>query len=119
MRDETLVRMLEDACRKLEHVHFPAETPHLAPIYNGLLAAARANHPDHVFLNVLAPLAPDARTGPEELNVLFGQLRILLEALTEEGSRDSGMPPQPSSPPPPSPHTPPEASPEAALAASP
>jgi len=82
MNDELLVRLLEDTCRKLEKVRFPVETPHLAPVYNALLASAKANHPGHLYLGVLEQLPPDARPGPEELNILFGQLRIVLEAIT-------------------------------------
>jgi hypothetical protein len=83
MRDETIVRMLEDACTGLQEVNFPARTPNLLPVYNALLAAARANHPDDPFLNALGRIENNGESGPEEMRVLFGQLRILLESFRE------------------------------------
>jgi len=93
MKDEILVRLVQDACQKLEHVHFPVATPHLVPIYDALLAAAKANHPGDPYLSLLPALA-DGETGPEEMRVLLGQLRILLEALQDEsGAGAPGSPP--------------------------
>ena len=85
MRDEVILRMLQDASAKLEHVRFPASATHIGPVYNGLLAAVAANHPNHPFLGILSPL-PDGEASPEELKVLFGQLRILLETIVEEAN---------------------------------
>ncbi len=82
MNDELLIRLLEDTCRKLEKIKFPVETPHLAPTYNALLGAAKANHPGHPYLGFLELLPAEAQPGPEELSILFGQLRIVLEAIT-------------------------------------
>lgn len=92
MRDEILVRLLEDTCKKLEKVRFPVETPHLAPTYNAMLGAAKENHPGHPYLRFLELLPPDAQPGPEELNILFGQLRIVLEAITT-GEAEHGTAP--------------------------
>ena len=36
MKDETLVRLVQDACQKLEHVHFPVATPHPNPATQGV-----------------------------------------------------------------------------------
>lgn len=77
MNDELILRMLQDASRNLEQVMFPVETPQIVPVYNGLLAAVKANHPGESYLEALPPIEGSA--GPEELRVLFGQLRILLE----------------------------------------
>jgi hypothetical protein len=82
MRDEIIIRMLEDACTALEGVSFPTKTPNLVPSYNALLAAARANHPDHPFLSALSRI-DNTDAGPEEMRVLFGQLRIVLESFQE------------------------------------
>lgn len=101
MRDEIIVRMLEHACQALEGVSFPATTPHLGPSYNALLAAAKANHPGNPFFEALVPIGGGengrrSESGPEEMRVLFGQLRIALESFLEEpddrnrGFRDAG-----------------------------
>ena len=82
MRDEVIIRMLEDACTTLEGASFPVRTPNLVPAYNALLAAAKANHPGDAFLGTLGAIEP-GESGPEEMRVLFGQLRIVLESLGE------------------------------------
>jgi hypothetical protein len=85
MKDETLVRLIQDACQKLERVNFPVTTPNLIPVYNALLTAAKANHPGHAYLSIL-PVLAEGETSPEEMRVLLGQLRIVLEALPEENA---------------------------------
>lgn len=85
MKDETLVRLLQDACQKLERVNFPVTTPNLIPVYNALLTATKANHPGHAYLAVL-PVLAESETSPEEMRVLLGQLRIVLEAVSEENA---------------------------------
>jgi hypothetical protein len=77
MNDELILRMLEDASKNLERVMFPVEVPHIVPIYNALLAAVKANHPGEPYLEALQSI--EGAAGPEELRVLLGQLRILLE----------------------------------------
>jgi len=92
MKDITLVRMLDEARKGLEGVNFPAKTPHLLPAYNALLMAARANHPDDVFLHMLPPIEnrvvegrrDGPECGPEEMRVLFGQLYICMQSFAEE-----------------------------------
>ena len=95
MKDETLVRLVQDASQKLEHVRFPVTTPNLISVYNALLAAAKVNHPSDPYLSLLPTLA-DGETGPEEMRVLLGQLRIVLEALQDESSAGSPGAPPPS-----------------------
>lgn len=82
MKDAIILRLLQDASQKLEDVAFPVETPHLVPTYHALLDAVKANYPNEPYLNALT-LSKDNRASPEELKILFGQLRILLEALME------------------------------------
>ena len=77
MNDELILRMLQDASKNLERVMFPVDTSHVVPVYNALLAAVKANHPDEPYLQALQSIEGGA--GPEELRVLLGQLRILLE----------------------------------------
>lgn len=93
MKDEIILRLLEDACKKLERVSFPVETPHLLPVYNALLAAVQANHPGNVYLRALRPMeeGEKANATPEEIKVLLGQLRIVLESLTEEQTQPQSM----------------------------
>jgi hypothetical protein len=89
MKDETIILMLAEASKGLEGVSFPVTTPHLIPSYNALLSAAQANHPNHPFLSALTgiemPVKGEGRreesVGPDEMRILFGQLRIVLEAL--------------------------------------
>ena len=56
MRDEVIIRMLQEASHGLKEVSFPVTTPHLIPSYNALLAAAKVNHPTDPFLSVLSPI---------------------------------------------------------------
>ena len=86
MKDETIVRMLQESCQVLARVRFPVSCPHLGPYYNALLRAAKANHPDDVFLSALPPIEDGEAAGPEELNVLFAQLRIAVESLQPDGA---------------------------------
>ena len=89
MKDDVILRLLQDASKQLEHVNFPAETPHVVPVYNALLAAVKANHPQEPYLQALPTV--EGGTGPEELRVLLGQLRILLEAWAEGDRPADGM----------------------------
>jgi hypothetical protein len=90
MRDETIIRMLQETCDALKGVGFPASARHLVPSYNAVLAAAKVNHPSDPFLGALRPLEDGHEgAGPEEMRILFGQLRIALEALHEDRSRGS------------------------------
>jgi hypothetical protein len=83
MKDEIIRRILDETCQALKGVHFPVQTPHLIPSYNALLTAAKDNHPNDSFLRVLEPLEP-GESGPEEMRVLFAQLRIVLESYMED-----------------------------------
>ncbi len=89
MKDDVILRLLQDASKQLEHVNFPADTPHVVPVYNALLAAVKANHPQEPYLHALP--AVEGGTGPEEMRVLLGQLRILLEAWVEGDRAADGM----------------------------
>lgn len=80
MKDKVILRLLQDASKNLEDVHFPVEVKGAVPIYNALLTALKTNHPEEPYLEVLTPIEGGA--GPEELRLLLGQLRILVETLT-------------------------------------
>jgi len=88
MKDDVLIRLLQDANHALEGVGFPVETPNLVPIYNALLGALKANHQGQSYVQALLPVES---AGPDELRVLFGQLRILLESLIETPPSAGGM----------------------------
>ncbi len=89
MNDEVLLRMLQDASANLEGVKFPTDTSNVAPIYNALLAMLKVNHPGHPYLEALPPIEGGA--GPEELRLLFGQLRVLLETLIAPAGADGSV----------------------------
>lgn len=92
MNDELLLRMLQDASANLSGVRFPTETPHVVPVYNGLLAALKANYPNEAYLQSL-PLI-EGGAGPEELRVLLGQLRVLLEVRLATNQPEQALPTQ-------------------------
>jgi hypothetical protein len=88
MTDEVIIRLAEETCRVLSKMEFPQSCSHLAPSYNALVQAAKANHPEDAFLSSLPTL--EYNTGafgekvgmpPQEMNILFTQLRIALESL--------------------------------------
>jgi hypothetical protein len=81
MNDELILRMLQDASKNLEHASFPITTDNVVPVYNALLGVVKANHPDEPYLQALHAIEGSA--GPEELRLLFGQLRLLLESRME------------------------------------
>jgi Pentapeptide repeats (8 copies) len=89
MNDETIIRLVEETCRVLAKMEFPQSCSHLQPSYNTLVEAAKANHPEDLFLRTLPtiPYVPYEGKGvaPQEMHILFTQLRIALEALQDEG----------------------------------
>ncbi|MBV9851512.1 MAG: hypothetical protein JO250_17735 [Armatimonadetes bacterium] len=109
MKDEYLIRMIAETCKTLSEIHWPTECRYLPGSYNALLQAARTNHPDDPFLKAL-PAAKDegsrSKTTPippgpfpppaakdegeavttAEMNILFAQLRIALEALQDSNT---------------------------------
>ena len=89
MKDDVIRRLLQDAAKQLEHVTFPSDTPYVVPVYNALLAAVKANHPQEPSLQALTVI--EGESAPEELRVLLGQLHILLEAWVEGERPADGM----------------------------
>ncbi len=95
MMDTTIARMAEEVAAGLKHVDGEMEFKRLVPIYNGLVTAAQANHPQDPFLSMITSI--DANRGEEyisaaEMRILFGLLRLALESLqnptkTEESER--------------------------------
>jgi uncharacterized protein YjbI with pentapeptide repeats len=95
MTDDVIIRLAEETCRVLAKMEFPQSCSYLQPSYNALVQAAKANHPDDVFLSSLPTLeynttgvfGEKSGTPPQELQILFSQLRIALESLQEDGGR--------------------------------
>ena len=119
MKDDLILRLLEETCKGLEGVNFPVTTPHLMLSYQALVGAAVANHPENEFLRTLQFIGDDGdskrkdgiayafqsggqgensgdetrfhfsrrgsrhQSGPEEMRILFAQLRLVLESLQE------------------------------------
>lgn len=85
MKDATIIRMAEETAVALRDAHAFQETTHMAPTYNAMLQAARANHPDDLFLNTLVAINTDSDgISIAELRALLAQLRIALESLKDE-----------------------------------
>ncbi len=85
MNDATIIRMATETIQHLRHAIPVSSCPYMVPSYNALVSAASANHPEDVFLKVLAPIPT---TGDDrdcisiaEINALFAQLIIALESL--------------------------------------
>jgi hypothetical protein len=86
MTDDVIIRLAEETCRVLAKMEFPQSCSHLQPSYNTLVEAAKTNHPEDTFLRALPTLQYDLNpVAPQEMNILFTQLRIALESLQGEG----------------------------------
>ena len=86
MKDEMMIRMITETCGVLSNAgkHFPMECRYLHHSYNALLQAAQTNHPGDRFLGALPRIEGDTvDVSPQEMHILFAQLRIALEALQE------------------------------------
>ena len=84
MKDETIIRMIVESTEVLAKMRFPQECRYVQHSYNALLKLARANHPGDPFLSALSLLESDGSEGnPQEMYILFAQLRIALESLQE------------------------------------
>jgi hypothetical protein len=93
MTDDVIIRLADETCRVLAKMEFPQSCSHLQPSYNALVQAAKANHPDDVFLSSLPTLEYNTAgvfgekggMAPQEMHILFTQLRIALESLQGDG----------------------------------
>ena len=94
MKDEYILRMIAETCKTLSDMHWSTECRHLHGPYNALLQAAKANHPNDPFLSALPQLVRqmndegrEEAINSSEMNILFTQLRIALEAHQGEPNR--------------------------------
>jgi hypothetical protein len=97
MKDEVIIKIVEEMCSILRSVdgNVACEMPcgTMAPSYNAALQAAKASHPNDVFLSMLTPFTLSGGRGPVveggdptalEMRALFTQLRIAIESLQGE-----------------------------------
>jgi len=95
IKDEMLIRMIEEASKSLAQVDGYQNCNQLVPSYNALLQAAKANHPNDPCLGALERLNKEEDdVSAMVLRVLLGQMRIALESL--QGAQAAPM--SPSSP---------------------
>ena len=84
MKDAQIIHMIKETCTLLASMEWHQDGTILTASYNGILEAAQVNHPDEPFLEALSPFSMEEKTGPRELQILFTQIRITLEALQSE-----------------------------------
>ena len=92
MTDTAIIAIAEKTVQGLSGVDPEWEFPRLVPIYNGLMHAAKANHPGDPLLNTLEPV--EASTGKDgicvaEMKILFGVLQIALASLQSASANGS------------------------------
>lgn len=81
MKDSVILKMAEETCSILDQMMFHEPCDQLGASYNALIAAAQANHPDDAFLKALKPIQEPAEGSKNQMQILFTQLRIVLDAL--------------------------------------
>src|SRR5437867_829506 len=88
MTDEIIIRMVQETGKLLAGSPWHEGARHVLPSYNALLQAAKENHPDDPIIRVLptVELVDDGDIKAQQLNILFTQLRISLEALRSASS---------------------------------
>ena len=84
MKDELIIRMIQETSAILAEMEWHQDGKAIVPSYNALLQAVQANHPEDVFLCSLLQIKTEDQVGPRELQILFTQLRIALEALQSD-----------------------------------
>jgi hypothetical protein len=95
MQNTALVRIAEETGKMLAEMDGEMPCGTMAPSYNALLQAAKANHPNDPFLSALTtfkltggrdPVVEDGDPTAAEMRALFAQLRIALESLQSESA---------------------------------
>jgi uncharacterized protein YjbI with pentapeptide repeats len=83
MKDQAIIRMIEETSRALSDAPWHIDCTYLMPSYNALLEAAKENHPEDPFLRVLASVQVDEdhQFNATQATILFGQLRMALQSL--------------------------------------
>jgi hypothetical protein len=81
MKDSTILDLAGTTATLLKRMEFHESADKVAPSYNALLGAAKENHPENPFLSSLEPV--DGKINKNQLQILFTQLRIVVEATLE------------------------------------
>ena len=87
MTDQLIIRIAEETTSLLKKVLPGDSASNVIPSYNALLAAAQKNHPDEPFLATLQPI--ERSESAVDLAILFSQLRIVIEAIGADSTRES------------------------------
>ncbi len=82
MNDEVLLKLIAGSVSILDEMPPHEGAGPLVSSYNAVLASVKANHPDVLFLQNLKPV--ERLENKYQLQILFAQLQIILEALREE-----------------------------------
>ena len=82
MTDRTIIKMAEESTALLRQIPVGFDATNIVPSFNAILAEAKANHPDDVFIKALSAI--ESSDNAFDLAILFTQLRIALEALNTE-----------------------------------
>ena len=85
MTDTAIIRVAEETARGLANVDGEWEFKRLVPIYNGLVHAAKANHPNDPFLSTISTVETGEEGTPcvGEMRILFGLVRIALDSMRD------------------------------------
>lgn len=85
MNDSTIIRMATETVQHLRNAISVGPALYMVPSYNALLTAAKANHPEDVFLKALTTLPVKGEDGDHisiaEISALFAQIAVALESL--------------------------------------
>ena len=88
MKDSLILKVAEETISIRDQMEFHEPCDQLGASYNALLAAAQTNHPDDAFLKALKPIQGTAEGSKNQMQILFTQLRIVMDALQASGEAD-------------------------------
>ena len=93
MEDRVILKLAAETAAILGNMAFHEPCDEIRPSYNALLLAAQANHPTDTFLQALKPLKGDLDGVKNQMQILFTQLRIVMESLQEPGGEKGSIAP--------------------------
>lgn len=82
MTDETILKLCKETTALLQQFLPGFDASAIVPSYNAILDAAKENHPNDRFINALTPI--ESVDTSVELSILYMQLRIAIEAGSED-----------------------------------
>jgi len=89
MEDKLILKLAEETVSILADMEFHEPCDKVGASYNALLAAAKKNHPDDTFLAAMLPVEGGMEGGKHQLQILFTQLRIVMDALQQAAANAS------------------------------